>query len=163
VPGASVLVFDAAGAYDPFTVAGVAGNTLWLTHGGGGLGRTYASGSAVVQVKRTTYYLKRSTGQLMRYNGIASDAAVIDNVAALQFDYFGAVPGSDDLVHLSAADLTDGPWRPDAVDASRYDADLLRIRRVVVRLVLRTAVPQQHVPDVQISFDVAPRNLGGGI
>lgn len=74
--------------------------------------------------------------------------------------------------------LTDGPWCPDASFANRYDADLLRIRRV--RVVLRLQVTaaalrgpagvlfarggtsnsaQRFVPDIEVRFDVTPRNM----
>lgn len=42
-------------------------------------------------------------------------------------------PGSS-LVVLTPAQLTDGPWCPDAAAAERFDADLLRIRRVRVQM-----------------------------
>jgi hypothetical protein len=81
-------------------------------------------------------------------------------------------------VPLAASLLTDGPWCPDAGDARRFDADLLRIRRI--RVVARvqagaaalrgragrwfvrsgTSAPAfALVPDQEIEFDVSPRNL----
>jgi prepilin-type N-terminal cleavage/methylation domain-containing protein len=38
------------------------------------------------------------------------------------------------LVELTPADLLDGPWCPDAMDAEAFDADLLRLRRIDLRL-----------------------------
>jgi prepilin-type N-terminal cleavage/methylation domain-containing protein len=38
------------------------------------------------------------------------------------------------LVPLTAAMLSDGPWCPDAADPEAFDADLLRLRRVDLRL-----------------------------
>jgi type II secretory pathway pseudopilin PulG len=89
------------------------------------------------------------------------------------------------LVKLTASQLTDGPWCPDDVNVNRYDADLLRIRKVRVTLrvqsgndVVRgslatgndvmfvnrgTAVSRaQTVPDRSARFDVSPRNLNFG-
>jgi hypothetical protein len=82
-------------------------------------------------------------------------------------------------VPLAAAALTDGPWCPDAAQAARFDADLLRIRRVRVRLRVQVAVaamrgpagllfarggsstsPEFFAPDQQVVLDVTPRNLG---
>jgi hypothetical protein len=82
-------------------------------------------------------------------------------------------------VPLDPATLTDGPWCPDAVHASRFDADLLRVRRVRVRLRVQAALAAMrgpagrlfsrggistsadlYVPDQQIVLDVTPRNLG---
>ncbi|HET9191706.1 MAG TPA: hypothetical protein VFO21_02440 [Vicinamibacterales bacterium] len=83
-------------------------------------------------------------------------------------------------VQLTRAMLTDGPWCPDGANAMRYDADLLRLRRV--RIKVRVQAPtemrgpagtlfrragtsgagQHFVPDQEISFDVTPRNLNLG-
>lgn len=84
-------------------------------------------------------------------------------------------------VVLRAAMLTDGPWCPDSTTTGRYDADLLRIRRVrvVVRVQAAAALlrgpagrlftrggtasaAERYVPDHEIRFDVAPRNMSGG-
>jgi hypothetical protein len=89
--------------------------------------------------------------------------------------------GGVGLAPLSPGILSDGPWCPDAAASPRFDADLLRIRRVRVTLrveawldALRGANPAfflrpgtasgrpDVVPDAQISFDVVPRALGGG-
>jgi Tfp pilus assembly protein PilW len=82
------------------------------------------------------------------------------------------------LVPLSAAMLTDGPWCPDAVNPNRFDADLLRIRRIAVTLRVESAASalrgpagplfaragtsrtaHRLLPDREIRFDVSPRNL----
>jgi prepilin-type N-terminal cleavage/methylation domain-containing protein len=91
---------------------------------------------------------------------------------------FGA--SSDGLVKLAAAQLTDGPWCPDDGAVEKWDADLLRIRRVAVTLRVQAAVASLRgpagllfthggtarsstwVPDQEIRFDVAPRNLNLG-
>jgi prepilin-type N-terminal cleavage/methylation domain-containing protein len=86
----------------------------------------------------------------------------------------------DALVPLGAAILTDGPWCPDGLAPNRFDADLLRIRRV--RITLRAQVLSESlrgtgalfarpgtsrgggrlVPDMQVTIDVTPRNLNAG-
>jgi hypothetical protein len=84
------------------------------------------------------------------------------------------------LVALTPAQLTDGPWCPDAASPHRYDADLLRIRKVAVQVRLEaaasamrgpagvlftrggTARASDWLPDLRIRFDVAPRNLNVG-
>ncbi|HEY1910351.1 MAG TPA: prepilin-type N-terminal cleavage/methylation domain-containing protein [Vicinamibacterales bacterium] len=90
----------------------------------------------------------------------------------------GAGPG---LVQLTAAQLTDGPWCPDAANANRWDADLLRIRKVAVTLRVEAAAPMLRgpagplflnggsargglawVPDQEVRFEIAPRNLNLG-
>jgi hypothetical protein len=85
---------------------------------------------------------------------------------------------SDGLVELPPALLTDGPWCPDAGALNRFDADLLRIRRVRLTLRVQTSVAalrgpagrlftnggtasagSRLVPDMEIQLDVTPRNL----
>jgi hypothetical protein len=86
--------------------------------------------------------------------------------------------GAGSLVPLSQAQLTDGPWCPDASSPTRFDADLLRVRKVratlrvqtgdkslrprTTTLVTRTGSNVEGtrvVPDQEIRFDVTPRNL----
>ncbi len=86
--------------------------------------------------------------------------------------------GAGALVRLDAGMLVDGPWCPHPSASNRFDADLLRIRRVRVSIRVEAASDSvrgvtgawfarpgsstsagQLVPDQSISFDVAPRNL----
>ncbi|MGE5244171.1 MAG: PilW family protein [Betaproteobacteria bacterium] len=85
------------------------------------------------------------------------------------------------LVPLTAAQLTDGPWCPDAANPNRWDADLLRIRKVAVTLRVQAAVASLRgpagvlfshagtsisgntwVPDQEVRFEVTPRNMNLG-
>jgi hypothetical protein len=85
------------------------------------------------------------------------------------------------LVRLAGGWLSDGPWCPDPESRHRYDADLLRIRKVTVTLRVEAAVSAlrgptgrlfarggtsrseaRWVPDREVRFDVVPRNLGAG-
>jgi len=89
-------------------------------------------------------------------------------------------PGAT-LVPLGAGALTDGPWCPDAGSPAAYDADLLRIRRIRVRLRVqvasaalrgatgalflrggRSTSAERFVPDQDIEFDIAPPNMALG-
>jgi hypothetical protein len=89
--------------------------------------------------------------------------------------------GNDGLVKLTQAQLTDGPWCPDSAAAGRYDADLLRIRKVRVMLRVQVSNPsyrgptgslftrggtskggERYLPDQEIKFDVSPRNVNLG-
>jgi hypothetical protein len=106
---------------------------------------------------------------LMRYDGRESTFPVLDDVVALGFEYFG------DLGAITPSMLNDGPW-PDAGASERFDADVLRIRRVRVRLRLQAPAPfrgrasafflhagtatdaRRLVPDQEISVDVSLRN-----
>ena len=84
------------------------------------------------------------------------------------------------LQHLAPDSLTDGPWCPDAEAVNRFDADLLRVRRVRVTLrveawldAMRGRDPRlfsrpghspgggRLVPDERIVFDVVLRAPGG--
>jgi hypothetical protein len=87
---------------------------------------------------------------------------------------------SGGMVRLTQAMLSDGPWCPDGTYPMKYDADLLRIRRVRVRLRVQapeafrgpssglfryggtSGAGQHFVPDQELSFDITPRNLNLG-
>ena len=90
-------------------------------------------------------------------------------------------PGESGLVGLSAEMLQDGPWCPDATFPTRYDADLLRIRKIGVRMRVQVASAElrgpstvlwrnpgltqsvvRTVPDQEIRFDIVPRNFNLG-
>ena len=91
----------------------------------------------------------------------------------------GANPNS--MVQLTKAQLTDGPWCPDATNPNRWDADLLRIRKIGVRIRVQSANEAlrgpagalftyagkanrgtRYAPDQEIRFMVTPRNLNIG-
>lgn len=74
-----------------------------------------------------------------------------------------------------------GPWCPDAANANRWDADLLRVRRVAVTLRVQAGLAalrgpagvlfahggssrnaSRWAPDQEITFQVTPRNLDFG-
>jgi len=129
------------------------------------------------QARSHTYYRKADAAnqlyQLMQYDGTDDpDDPVLDHVVGLSFDYYG------ESVSLTAAELTDGPWRPDDTDANRWDADLLRIRTIGVTLRIEAAAAAMRgpagllfanggisrgggrwLPDQVITFQIAPRNL----
>jgi hypothetical protein len=86
--------------------------------------------------------------------------------------------GGTALVRLTPADFTDGPWCPDAVSPNRFDADLLRVRTIAVIVRVESSVASLRgpsgllftragtsrsahgrVPDREIRFELAPRNL----
>ena len=84
--------------------------------------------------------------------------------------------GGSDLVVLDEALLSNGPWCPDPGHPERFDADLLRVRRVRVHLRLQAIAPfrgpagmlfiragtardpGRFVPDRSIRFDAGLRN-----
>ena len=236
--GSRAMVYDDSGQWDVFTVDQTSAGVATLRHRGTPAA-AYESGSAIVEVKLATYYLKvdttTGTSQLMRFDGWASDQPVVDDVVALRFDYFGEaepprrtaialdsqpgpwttygpkppaigadggawaagenctflvvagahVPrlptlaeGGRAPVELTPDLLTDGPWCPNAAASNRFDADLLRVRKVRVSMRLQSAIvalrgpagplfsrggiagaADMYVPDLHVQFDVTPRNL----
>ena len=94
---------------------------------------------------------------------------------------FGNGINPNTMVRLTQAQFTDGPWCPDASHAHRWDADLLRVRVVLVTIRVEAAVDglrgpagylftnggtskdgTKWVPDQEIRFEVSPRNLNLG-
>ena len=82
------------------------------------------------------------------------------------------------LTPLNGAQFVDGPWCPDDTNANRWDADLLRIRRVVVTVRVEAALAalrgpagalfanggssraaNRYAPDQEIRFQVSPPNM----
>jgi hypothetical protein len=89
--------------------------------------------------------------------------------------------GTPALVRLTSAQLTDGPFCPNDTNGNRWDADLLRIRKIGVTLRVQTPVAAlrgpagvqftrggtsaggfKWVPDQELHFDISPRNLNFG-
>jgi hypothetical protein len=139
----------------------------------------------------------------MVYDGARSDVPLLDHVVDVRFAYLGdprpgsvvaSVPGISNCAYvgsppmplladlggrapklLRAAQLIDGPVCGEA--PNRFDADLLRIRRVMVSLRLEAESAEfrgtagafataglsrsgtKYVPDLQAVIDVAPRNM----
>jgi hypothetical protein len=105
----------------------------------------------------------------------------IDSGSGQQVSRLPSLGTAGALVPLTAGQLTDGPWCPDSTNPNRFDADLLRIREIAVRLRFQTGVSalrgpagplfaiagqgrlgDRYVPDQAISFSVSPRNLNLG-
>jgi len=155
----------------------------------------FAAGSTVSEVVIRAYYFDAAQRQLRLYDADGSDQPVVDEVTGLAFEYFGdpqppQVPrpdpgaenclfdmagtwrggvtltvNSDGLAALPLTMFTDGPWC--SAGGTTFDADLLRVRRVRVVVMLRAAGPRNPLPDYRVVFDVTPPNLsrigaGGG-
>ena len=90
-------------------------------------------------------------------------------------------PVNGPLVKLTPTQLTDGPWCPDESIPNRFDADLLRVKKVRVTLRVQVADKSlrgptgpfflrggtasggaRYIPDQEISFEITPRNLNFG-
>jgi hypothetical protein len=240
--GDRLIIFDAEGNWDLFTVTNVQDAAAHLQHQGQPFTIAYATGSNVTAVGSAMYYLSSDDvagiHQLRYFDGWQTDLPVVDNVVKLEFRYFGEpqpaqltgkpltsqpgpwttygpkppelgiskmgwpagenctfqvvggqqVPrlttlgnGGLGQVELTPGVLSDGPWCPDPTKPNRFDADLLRIRRVRVTMRVQAALASMRgpagtlfmkggtatagdrfIPDQEISFDVAPRNLNLG-
>jgi prepilin-type N-terminal cleavage/methylation domain-containing protein len=104
---------------------------------------------------------------------------VVDGLHSPRLPVLGG--GGDGQVELTPDMFQDGPWCPDESKTERWDADLLRIRRVRVNLRVQVSKPYlrgpasvlfakggtsdrgyRMVPDQEIRFDVTPRNMNLG-
>ena len=185
--GMNVLVFDAAGNFDTLVITNVQHNAGHIQHKGTANHR-YDTGSQLMQIVSYTYYLNRTTNQLMRYDGDAGEVAIVDNVVDLQLTYYGdpeppiapkppagvanclydSAGNFAGLPTLTAADgslavlpstlLTDGPYCGSG--ANQFDADLLRIRKVRVMLRLQAALPALRGTDPALFLK--PGSAAGG-
>jgi prepilin-type N-terminal cleavage/methylation domain-containing protein len=203
--GADVLIYEpvgAGGAHEVFTVTSADAATNTLTPSAQ-LSRSYSAQARVAIVVQRTYYLDSSGKRLMVYDGGRSDVPLVDHVVSLRFAYYadprpGAVPppapgepncaytgsppvslltnlGGDAPKMLTPGLLTDGPVCGQA--PYRFDADLLRVRRVSVTIRLEAesaefrgrgsafATPGlsrggvRFVPDLETRIEVTPRNM----
>lgn len=152
------LVFELWGEADPPRVVTVSG----VEHA------SYGPAPPPVSLQPTSY----PAGE----NCAFSRAATGEAVPRLQ-----VLGGAPALVPLPGSLLTDGPWCPDALSPIRYDADLLRVRQVVVSLrseaasdTLRgpagalfaragRARSTRVVPDRRMRLVVSPLGLSGGL
>ena len=209
-PGADVLIYEptgAGGAHEVFSAGAVDTAANMLTPAAP-LSRPYSSGARVAGVVRRTYYLDAAGKRLMVYDGARSDVPLVDHVVDLRFTYYGDPrPDSVDpppdgasncayaagsppvpvLTNLGGAApklmtaslLTDGPAC--GPSPHRFDADLLRIRRVSVAIRLEAESPEfrgrggpfttagisrasaRRVADLQTIVDIAPRNMASPI
>jgi hypothetical protein len=203
-PGQHALLFDRTGAFHPFVVEttdpGIVAPLASVAKAWRAGDEAQAAG-----VRITTFYVDRTRRQLRRYDGYRSDLPVIDETVGLSLRYFGdplppieprpppgqencvvdasgsprlpvLSPDSGALVELTPAMLSDGPWC--GVPPFRYDADLLRVKRVRVRLRVQAGSAEVRgsdpvrfvhpgpareagveVPDLEIEVDISPRNL----
>jgi hypothetical protein len=205
VAGTDALIYEpigAGGAHEVFSVSSVdpAANTIIPA---AALSRAYAAHSRITSVIQRTYYLDGSGKRLMVYDGARSDVPLVDHVVGLRFAYYAdprpdavapPAPGESNCAYagsppaslltnlggwapkvLTAALLTDGPVCGQA--PYRFDADLLRVRRVSVTLRLEAESAEfrgrgsafatagisrggaRTVPDLETATEVTPRNM----
>jgi prepilin-type N-terminal cleavage/methylation domain-containing protein len=105
----------------------------------------------------------------------------VDAATGTQVSRLATLGPVGSLAPLTAAQLSDGPWCPDAANPNRYDADLHRVRQIRVTFRVQTSqsvlrgpagvlfarggvgkAADRMVPDQAIQFDVTPRNVNLG-
>jgi hypothetical protein len=207
--GMTLLIFDQEGHFDFFNVTNVQNSAGHLQHRQQDLSFAYQPGAIVTQAESHTYYFDAANRQLRHYDGYQVDVPVVDNVVGVLFEYFGdpqppvapkpplgvanclydtggnlaggLVPLSaqgGSLAPLPLSILNDGPWCGDG--QNRFDADLLRVKKVMVTLRMQAADAAfrasggdyvvagrsqealRNIPDYSVRFEVAPRNLNLG-
>lgn len=201
-----VVVFDEIGNHDFFRVDASAGTPTLVPRQTSFTG-SYPPGAFVTRVETHTYYFDGASRQLRHYDGYLTDSPVIDNVAGFGVEYWAEdraprtakpAPGAANclydelgrplpwprpfgngagLVTLTVSDLSDGPWC--GTGDNRFDADLLRIRRLRLHVRLeaedalraqgslfarpgRASAALSMAADLRLDVDVAPRSLNAG-
>src|SRR4051794_33240755 len=89
--GMDVIIFDTSGNFDLFTITQVQDAAAHMQHRGQDMSKPYDAGASITQIVSNTFYLNRTTNQLMRYNGGDNDVPLVDNVVDLKFEYFGDI------------------------------------------------------------------------
>jgi hypothetical protein len=240
--GDRLIIYDASGNWDTFTVTQVQDSAAHLQHRQQTFTTAYQIGANVTAIATSMYYLHSDdttqTYQLRYYDGWETDLPVADNVVKLEFKYYGdplppqltgkpltnpvgpwttygpappdlgisrmgwppgenctfqvvggqqvprlATLGSGGIgqVELTKEILSDGPFCPSPDKPSKFDADLLRVRRVRATMRVQAALASMRgpasalfmkggtatagdrfIPDQEVVFDVTPRNLNLG-
>jgi hypothetical protein len=111
----------------------------------------------------------------MVYDGYQSDMPLLDNVVDVRFSYFADAAPGPGLRPLPLSELADGPAV--GLAPNRFDADVRAIRLIRVTIRLDAAADDVRgggssfvrpgrstsgyalVPDFEVTFDVAPRNM----
>jgi prepilin-type N-terminal cleavage/methylation domain-containing protein len=113
--GMRVIIFDATGSFDFFTITQVQSDALHLQHrppiNPDDFSKAYDVGATISQVNTDAYYWRQdpatNTFQLMHYDLFQNDVPLIDDVVNLRFEYMG-----DAAPPVLRAPVTDpiGPW-----------------------------------------------------
>src|SRR5690349_16763498 len=145
----------------------------------------YPIDAVVAEADWHTYYLDTATRQLRHFDGYLTDTPVVDDVVGVDFEYVGSaappvlprpslgaanclyeasgayrgglatLPADGGTLAILPLDLfRDGPWCGDG--ENRFDADLLRIRKV--RVTLRLQVSNEMMRGQSPAFAVAGRS-----
>jgi prepilin-type N-terminal cleavage/methylation domain-containing protein len=122
--GMRVLIYDATGAYDVFTITHVQEAALHLQHRDDKFTTGYGAGAYITQMESHTYYLNAAENRLYHYDGYQTNLPIVDNVVGLRFEYFGEA--APPMLRKPVSE-PDGPWttygpKPPAL-ATDYTSD----------------------------------------
>jgi prepilin-type N-terminal cleavage/methylation domain-containing protein len=166
--GATALVLDGSGNHDIFTVTDVSGAVLSVRARGPGSGRSYPTGSPVLSIETSSFFVDSASSSLHRYDGDSSDLPAVDDVVGMEVRYEGTVrpplwpkpPGGEANCLYDAAGTYHAALMPTLagvaglveMDAAmltdgpwcgsggtQFDADLLRVRRLRVSVRLQAS------------------------
>jgi type II secretory pathway pseudopilin PulG len=148
------VIYDRPGdgtSFDLFTVAAVdiAANLITPS---APLSKAYGSAARVARITIRNYYFDSANRRLMLYDGNRSDLPLVDHVTGLRVAFVG-----DGGVILDPTQFGDGPFL--GTPPNRFDADLLRVRRVRVTIGVEPGSPAYSVRDLSTTIDVAPPNM----
>lgn len=91
--GMRVVIFDATGAFDAFTITAVQSAAQHLQHAppNPNFSKAYSTSDSarISQMSTRSYYLNSTTNQLMFYDGYQTEVPLVDNVVGLTFKYYG--------------------------------------------------------------------------
>jgi hypothetical protein len=117
-------------------------------------------------VARTSFGLRTLADGSMRLVRISPGGAeqpVVDSVVRFEVSIWGVrVPpfSPDAMVEITSDVLNDGPWLPGAAVMDPLDADLLRVRRIDIRLRVEPAAAalRGFVADVELAASTHVRS-----
>jgi hypothetical protein len=196
--GDLLLVLSADGSWSALDVEAIGADTGIVSAWQGSLTRDYAAGSGVIGAEIRTYYFDAARRELRQTIQNSASLPLVDAVTGVRFTYYGdprpptrprppagtanclydaagnpaplAVLGADPLalIELPLSLFADGPWCGSG--DFEYDADLLRVRRIGVRIDLEAVVEWlradrgptalSSVADYGLSIGITPPNLG---
>ena len=142
-PGAVAAIADGSGRFDVFIVASTNASRGGIT-ASRPLPSAYPAGSLVVEVETQYFRLDdQSDGSraLVRETTGGATQPIVDHVAEMGIQLWRGAPP----ILLSAGDLDDGPWLAGGPEGS-YDADLLAVNRIDLRLSVAVAPVLRRAP-----------------
>jgi hypothetical protein len=88
--GMQALLYDDTGSFDTLTMTDVQGGAGHVRRNRQGpLSNSYAAGAKIVEAQQHVYWLDTTSNRLMHYDGYQTAVPVVDDVVALDFEYYG--------------------------------------------------------------------------